>query len=388
MERHPVPQNIMDVEFKLFGALTIKQFAYLAGGFVVALLIYFADLPSVLKLIFISLSVILGMFLSLAKINGQPSSTWLSNYILALVTSQERVWRKSAVTPEILREDPTLKTLTQKRMNKVTEVTDARKLPQVPFAAFAKEEQEVQADQEEKQRLTQIDQHFDFLANQLPKYGGKIPPLGKMPTGKQPFVPEKATMKPGQSPVVNMKNHNLAGAYEEQTEKGIPVVRTPTYSAIVRPMPKSVDANRPVKIIDQVMDEMDNSAGASSEPVAENQTIEETPTKETITEKVESEVTDETEVTTTSQFNKANIIYGVVQAKEGKPLTKAEISIKDQKGEFIRKAFTGTNGYFSLTTPLANGVYYIDIVAEKYKFPRYTLNLNGKVLPGYKFVSA
>lgn len=389
MERHPVPQNIMDVEFKLFGALTIKQFAYLAGGFVVALLFYFADIPVILKLIFISMSVIVGAFLSLARINGQSSSTWLANYLVALVTSQERVWRKKATTPEVLQDDPALRTITQKRVDKLSEVTDARKLPQVPFAAYAQTEEDLKAENDEKQRLAQIDQHFDFMVNQLPKYGGKLPPITAANVSSRPaFVPQKKETKEEQTPVFNPTNQNLAGSYRQQPGKGTDVLKeSPTFATQVKQM-SNTQTNRPVKIIDQIIDEMDNSGSVPEAAQGQQEKTQTAQTDSKSEKKTDETVTNsESQAVVASRFSKANIIYGVVQGKEGKPLTKCVISIKDDKDNFIRKAFTGSNGYFSLTTPLANGVYYIDIVAEKYKFPRYTLNLNGKVLPGYKFVS-
>ena len=34
LQQHPVPQHIASYEFKLIGDMTIKQFAYLAGGII------------------------------------------------------------------------------------------------------------------------------------------------------------------------------------------------------------------------------------------------------------------------------------------------------------------------------------------------------------------
>lgn len=97
MKQHSVPENIMDVEFKLFGSLTAKQFGYILGGGVLALVFFFVfkELGSMLLAwIFVCISVFLGLSLALIRINDQPFEVWLGNFFAAMFTSQKRVWRK------------------------------------------------------------------------------------------------------------------------------------------------------------------------------------------------------------------------------------------------------------------------------------------------------
>lgn len=94
----------MEVEFKLFGSLTIKQFGYLAAGLLLAVMLFFTSLPFLLKFPLIILCIIMGGFLSLVRINGQSSSVWVNNFIVAMFTPQERVWKRSAVVPDVLQE--------------------------------------------------------------------------------------------------------------------------------------------------------------------------------------------------------------------------------------------------------------------------------------------
>lgn len=97
MERHAVPENIMDVEFKLFGSLTAKQFGYILGGGLLGLLSYyiFKSLGSTfLGWIFGGIGVILGLSLALIRINEQPFEIWLGNFLNAMFSSQKRVWKK------------------------------------------------------------------------------------------------------------------------------------------------------------------------------------------------------------------------------------------------------------------------------------------------------
>lgn len=105
MKQHSVPENIMDVEFKLFGSLTAKQFGYILGGGVLALVLFFVfkEMGSMLLAwIFAGLSVILGLSLALIRINDQPFEIWLGNFLAAMFTSQKRIWKKEKKKPEAL----------------------------------------------------------------------------------------------------------------------------------------------------------------------------------------------------------------------------------------------------------------------------------------------
>ncbi|MDD3647357.1 MAG: PrgI family protein [Candidatus Dojkabacteria bacterium] len=105
MKQHPVPENIMDVEFKLFGSLTAKQFGYIVAGGVggVVLFYLFRGLQSTfLGWIFASLSAMLGLSLALVRINEQPFEVWLGNFLTAMFSSQKRVWQKQKKTSSFL----------------------------------------------------------------------------------------------------------------------------------------------------------------------------------------------------------------------------------------------------------------------------------------------
>lgn len=158
MERHAVPQNIMEVEFKLFGALTVRQFGYLAGGLIIALVLYFTKLPALLKFVMIIISVIGGLFLSLVKINGQNSSIWLTNFIVAMFTSQERVWKKTGVVPEVFKEE-VIKTReeTLRKVKKQGRI----KASVTPLTKFETQAVVTEADKTEEALLQNIAQQFN-----------------------------------------------------------------------------------------------------------------------------------------------------------------------------------------------------------------------------------
>jgi hypothetical protein len=96
--RFQVPQFI-DIEDKIFGPLTIKQFIYLAGGAGLAFVL-FRFLPLI---IFLPLAVvIIGFSLGMAfyKINDKPLIYIIQSAIGYFFSSKLYLWKKNNKIPE------------------------------------------------------------------------------------------------------------------------------------------------------------------------------------------------------------------------------------------------------------------------------------------------
>jgi len=96
MKQHAIPQNVLDVEFKLFTKFTLKEFAYLAigvglGGLILYLTVG-GQIPGLIGIPFFILSSLAGIFLSLVPINDQPADKFIQNYIKAITSPTQRTW--------------------------------------------------------------------------------------------------------------------------------------------------------------------------------------------------------------------------------------------------------------------------------------------------------
>ena len=155
MDKHAIPQNIMDVEFKLFGSLTIRQFFSLAGGILIAVLIYFIGLPWIVGWPLMAIALLIGFSLTFITINGQPFSRWFSNYIAAMFSSQRYVWRKESKTPKVLKASGF----------KPKDAGEKVKKTQKEFGALpifeAVNQQATQIDVDELQELQRLDKYFN-----------------------------------------------------------------------------------------------------------------------------------------------------------------------------------------------------------------------------------
>ncbi len=91
--RFEVPQFI-EVEAKIFGPLTWKQFIYVAGGAGVIALLYLTT--SFIWVLFIGVPFgILAVTLAFHKINNRPLSIFLESAVNYLMKSKLYLWRKS-----------------------------------------------------------------------------------------------------------------------------------------------------------------------------------------------------------------------------------------------------------------------------------------------------
>ncbi|MCA9382648.1 PrgI family protein, partial [Candidatus Dojkabacteria bacterium] len=107
MELHAVPQNIMQVEFQLFGDLTIREFSYIAGGGLLAFMVYAINPPFLFKWPFIIMFVLGGIALAKGKYNERSMDVYLITFMNALTSSQKMVWKKGSKKSDILADSKT-----------------------------------------------------------------------------------------------------------------------------------------------------------------------------------------------------------------------------------------------------------------------------------------
>ncbi len=92
--RFEVPQFI-DVEDKIFGPLTFKQFIYLAGG-AGASVILWSFLPKIVAVLLILIVVGLACALAFYKINNKPFVDFLESAFKYSLAGKLYIWKKEA----------------------------------------------------------------------------------------------------------------------------------------------------------------------------------------------------------------------------------------------------------------------------------------------------
>lgn len=100
--QHPIPQNFMDVEFKIIGELTMRQFVYLCAFGGPAYLFYTIPLNPFIKWPFIVLFGGLALILTSVPIDDRGADEWIVNFIRAVYGVNQRVYKKNSEIPIML----------------------------------------------------------------------------------------------------------------------------------------------------------------------------------------------------------------------------------------------------------------------------------------------
>lgn len=98
--RFQVPQFI-EVENKIFGPFTFKQFIYIAGGVGMAFLAY-SFLPLFIAVMVIGIIGVLTFALAFYKVNNRPFVNVLESFFRFLTTKKLYIWKKrdKKITPK------------------------------------------------------------------------------------------------------------------------------------------------------------------------------------------------------------------------------------------------------------------------------------------------
>ena len=106
MRQFSVPQFI-EVEDKIFGPLTLKQFIYLLGGGAAAFIIYV--LGGMIGLFILGVPILaLALALAFYKINGQPFINIASSAVSHYTKSKLYIWKRREVKKEGTQKAPAI----------------------------------------------------------------------------------------------------------------------------------------------------------------------------------------------------------------------------------------------------------------------------------------
>lgn len=99
--QHAVPQNIMDVEFKIIGDLTMRQFIYLM---VFGAMAYgaFAGINNFFKWPLVIVLVLTGIGFAFVPLQERGLDEWFINFFKSMYSPTQRIWKKEAEIPAAL----------------------------------------------------------------------------------------------------------------------------------------------------------------------------------------------------------------------------------------------------------------------------------------------
>jgi len=328
MEQHPVPSQISAYEFRLVGDMTLKQFAQVAVGCLIALAFYATNLPFYLKWPAIIVFGVSGILMAFVPFQERPLQTWLLAFFKAVYSPTQFLWQKKARIPEFLIFKPT----SQIKAAPITPQVAAGKQKLTEYLTTLPSHPTPLDKQEEKQ-LAQLGSLF--ASTQLP--------TTIIPTSKP--LPE-AGMPAG------VRVRRLHGPFVVEEESQYIGTRTAPFASVSEE-----------KVLPQFT------------PKIFQPTMRKREEKPAIAAKFSQEIA----MPNTPTF--PNLLVGMVLEPEGNIIGGAIIEIRDVEGNPVRALRSSRLGQFMIATPLANGTYEIETEKEGYQFDLIKITLSGTIVP-------
>lgn len=240
METHAVPQEIMSVEFKLFGNfLSMREFIYIAMGLAIAYFFYILYDNRILPGILAFPSILLfgggGTLIGLVPYEERSLDKWIMNYFTAIKSPTQRVWSKPGFNPSTMNSDNAV--IVKEHI--VTPPTQpktavfAANIPQQPKQADLSS---VKADQKAALDESQIDQVFKEIES------------GTVTSSTPPSQTSAATMAPVQ---VMPSTPNASPIQITGMPAGVPAdapqVPSPQTSVPQTAVPQNLQVNSPAQ---------------------------------------------------------------------------------------------------------------------------------------------
>lgn len=351
-KQHPVPQHVTAFEFKLVGDLTLRQFIYAAAGVAVAYAAFVSNLTFILKWLIIFAAATLGLGSAFLPIQERTLDKWLLNFVRAIFSPTQRIWKKQPLPPEFLRED-----YSQFLTSQVLSMTPPQSRAQLAAYLKTKSEPVLELEEGEEEFL----EHLNFKAP-LPQ-GIKVQETEK----------KKETYQPQRKPFI--KNITPGRKIRVPTIEGTIKFPPPSYAEAsegLRPQPKTtvtlegIEREKGETLLKKVVREF------KQRPPPPKTEIKPKPQEKPPAPAISAAV-------------RPNIIHGVVRDSQNRFLDGAIVLVKDEDGDPVRALKTNPLGQFFSTTPIDNGDYTIEISAAGRSFDIINFTAKGEVLPPFEF---
>lgn len=418
MEQHPIPQDVTGFQFKLIGDMTIKQFAYLAAGVVLAWIMFSLPLFWLIKWPLIFLFGMLGVALAFIPVEGRPFDVMLTNFIKAIITPNQYVFQKIGhplFPPMVI----------------------PKKAPET-----SKEKDEAQKKSEDKLQKYLSGIHTtskNAMDEKEMRFLGTLPLQGAAP-GTSPYTVSPSSSTPtllSSTPAGNtgpkVAEMRTVAAQPMQVAQPIIVAPVPTPTPVVAPDASDQALAQEATILQQELAQAKQEEAVAVQKADPNSTTAHQKVVELekelgdilsqkdklqnqlITLKKQLEMQKQ-QVFTPSQApvmqatqnvrriaqgqGKAaglpitpdvpNLLTGIVKDPRGNTLPNILIEVKDPDGNPVRAFKTNGLGQFAAATQLANGVYTITFEdpGGKNKFDTVEIPVTGMIISPLEVISA
>lgn len=333
MREHPIPQDITNYKFHLVGNMTLKQFAEIMAGAVLALLSYKSGLPGFIKWPLLITFALLGFGAAFVPIEGRPLDQWLINFVKVLYKPTKFFWKREPKIPDAFnyqakdnqdRAEPELD-YGPIRKEKIQEFLRSMNNPTQELDDF---------DQQQQQQISQILQTFSQTSMQSPAQ------TSSQSSKKQA---EKPSLK-----VRVRKMKDLSQKNNQELQQRQKLVAQKQQKDQARETDQNESEDQDEKWVEEPQ---------QAQPASQNQ-----------------------DLPFPIQPEQPNKIVGMVLSQDNELIDNALVEIKDEQKQTITAVKSNGLGQFSISQPLSNGQYQVIISKQGYDFDYFRLELSGDIV--------
>lgn len=356
MDNHPIPQDITGFEFKLIGDMTLKQFAYLAAGLILAWISFSLPVSPLIKLPFTLIFITFGVSFAFFSIEGRSVDTMITNFIKAGFSPTKFIYQPQA----------------QETKNIQTQVQKNAFRP--GFYAPAKQSEEHKLDKKEFDFFHMLSQMLTPAASHAPSPAGET---------SKPFIisakgaiENKSKLSSSASLQKDRSQSELASAPKIE----VLVSQTQTLQKELEEAKKEEEKDEGQPSFEAAHQKVLDLEKVLSQTALEKQKLEEeiiNLKKQLQTQKpvyapsvaqapqttknvriIPKELEKSAGIPIAPEF--PNVISGIIKDPRGNPIPNILVEVKDSEGNPVRAFKTNALGQFWASTPLADGSYTIE----------------------------
>ena len=327
MKQHPIPQDITGYKFHLIGAMTLKQFAELAAGAIIAFIIYKSNLIGVIKWPMFIFVIILATMIAFVPIEERPLDFWIITYLKNLWKPTKFFWKKTPKVPEFFNY--------KAGQNQNIDVT-----PDVNYSPARKEriQEYLKSIPNTDEELDEWDISYNQRANNLVTHFDQV----QVKAENVSIQRERKNNRPQLKTRIR-KLKSLEDIQDQQTQKTEP-----------KTLIEGADDPTPSDNVQKETDQI---------------------------QKIENNETQLKE-------EKNNQLLGTIKNNTGKPVSNALIEVfAKNEDQALRISKSNTDGEFFIKTALPNGEYQIKTEAEGLAFMPISIRLTGRRVPAIEIVA-
>jgi len=429
MDQHPIPQDVTGFQFKLIGAMTVKQFGYVASGVIMAVVLYYLPLHSalgvLLKVLLVPLFGAGGVVIAFVPVDGRPIDVMTTNFVKALFSPNQYVYHRqgrslSFESVSVIKIKPQTKTSTQEPLThtqasqKQLDQKEAR-LRELLMSTHGHGESAI--DKRETAFLNSLT--ISSTPTSTPQAGPAMPtgmPMKKVAPepqflGSQKTVQMAPLMKPQQQlqpltpkPAENSTSREELSKKESELTQALSQAKqeeltskTPENRAIAEQ--KMALLSKQVQEIHLQKQRLEQELYALQKQLnSQKASILSTPTQKPVA--AAQTVQDPQHVRALSQgvtqkaglphvSDSPNVIVGIVKDPRGNVLPNILVEVKDKDDNPVRAFKTNQLGQFASATPLSTGAYTMILEDPKrhQQFDAIKITANNQIMPPIEIIS-